>query len=148
MATSSIPARNSAVCSPSQVRTQPPERPGASPSSSPGPLVSALTNEVIHGSLGPRANRARRRRAPPDPLPPHQHRGPPADRDVAEQVFAPIVRLRRASALPTVDFCRNRLDEKFELTAVVAGREDNEAGQVNDRFRAATGSVTTHWGLL
>jgi hypothetical protein len=40
------------------------------------------------------------------------------------------------------------LDEQFELAAVLGRPEHDEAGQINDRFRAATGSVITHWGLL
>ncbi|GEM_PF-4599541 len=51
MTTTAIPARNAALCSPSQVRTQAPDRPGAKPNSIPGPVVSASTNEVIHGSV-------------------------------------------------------------------------------------------------
>ncbi len=42
----------------------------------------------------------------------------------------------------------HRLDEQLELTAVLARRQHDKAGQVNDRFRAATDSVSTHWGLL
>jgi hypothetical protein len=52
--TSSISARNSTVCAASQLRTHAPDRPGASPSSTPGvPVsarVSASTNEVNQGS--------------------------------------------------------------------------------------------------
>jgi hypothetical protein len=37
---------------------------------------------------------------------------------------------------------------QLQLTAVLAGCEDHELGQVNDHLRAATGSVSTHGGLL
>ena len=50
MTTSWIAARNSSVCSLSQSRTQPPVRPGANPSSDPGPSTLQSTNEVSHGS--------------------------------------------------------------------------------------------------
>ncbi len=56
--------------------------------------------------------------------------------------------LRRTTALATMDISRHRLDEQLELAAVLTRRQHDEAGQVNNRFRAATGSVSTHWGLL
>jgi hypothetical protein len=56
--------------------------------------------------------------------------------------------LRPTATHPTVDNRGVGLDEQLELAAVLARREHGEAGQVNDRFRAATGSVSTHWGLL
>jgi hypothetical protein len=43
-------SRNAAACSASHSRTQPPVRPGASPSSDPGPSREQSTNEVSHGS--------------------------------------------------------------------------------------------------
>src|SRR5690606_32871742 len=51
------------------------------------------------------------------------------------------------TAPATVDLGRGGLDEQLELAAVLARGENDEAGQVNDGFRAATGSVSTHWGL-
>src|SRR5690606_1724571 len=47
----------------------------------------------------------------------------------------------------TVDLGRGGLDQQLELAAVLARGEDDETGQVNDGLRAATGSVSTHWGL-
>jgi len=56
------PDRNSGVCSASQLFTQPPERPGASPSSSPRRAGSASTNDVSQGSerLHPVVSRSQR----------------------------------------------------------------------------------------
>jgi hypothetical protein len=51
MTATSTASRKAGVCSASQVFTQAPVRPGARPSNTPGPVVSALTNEVGHGSL-------------------------------------------------------------------------------------------------
>ena len=48
--TISIASRNASVCSASQSRTQPPVRPGANPSSDPGPSREQSTKEVSHGS--------------------------------------------------------------------------------------------------
>src|SRR5215203_4481871 len=50
MITISIRFRKASVCSPSQSRTQPPVRPGANPSSDPGPSREQSTNDVSHGS--------------------------------------------------------------------------------------------------
>src|SRR6187455_2092897 len=49
MITISTAARNCSVCSPSQSRTQPPDRPGANPSSDPGPSEEQSTKLVNHG---------------------------------------------------------------------------------------------------
>ena len=48
--TSSTVSRNAAVCSASHSRTQPPVRPGDSPSRLPGPSREQSTNDVSHGS--------------------------------------------------------------------------------------------------
>jgi hypothetical protein len=50
MTTSSIAFRNASVCSASQSRTQAPVRPGANPSSDPGPSAEQSTKLVSHGS--------------------------------------------------------------------------------------------------
>src|SRR5215213_1870776 len=50
MTTISTLRRNASVCSPSQSRTHAPVRPGAKPSSDPGPSREQSTNEVSHGS--------------------------------------------------------------------------------------------------
>src|SRR5215203_1074532 len=50
MTTISILLRKVSVCSPSQSLTQDPVRPGANPSSDPGPSAEQSTNEVSHGS--------------------------------------------------------------------------------------------------
>jgi hypothetical protein len=50
MTTISILFRKASVCSPSQSLTHPPVRPGANPSSDPGPSREQSTNEVSHGS--------------------------------------------------------------------------------------------------
>ena len=47
--TSSMPSRNSWDCWPNQSTTQAPDLPGTNPSSRPGVVVSAFTNEVIQG---------------------------------------------------------------------------------------------------
>jgi len=56
------PARKATSCSASQLFTQPPERPGASPSSRPRLVGSASTNDVSQGSerLHPVASRSQR----------------------------------------------------------------------------------------
>jgi hypothetical protein len=64
--------RKCSVCRPSQVRTHAPDRPGASPSSTPAPAVSASTNEVSHGSdrrhpCGSSSHRTRRARVSSTP---------------------------------------------------------------------------------
>src|SRR5690606_13443645 len=51
------------------------------------------------------------------------------------------------TAPATADLGRRGLDQQLELAAVLARGENDEAGQVNDGLRAATGSVSTHWGL-
>jgi hypothetical protein len=63
-------------------------------------------------------------------------------------VFAPVVDLSQTTTLATMDINGQGLDEQLELAAVLARGQHHESGQVNDRFRAATGSVSTHWGLL
>jgi hypothetical protein len=50
MITISMAFRKASVCSPSQVFTQPPMRPGANPSSDPGPSAEQSTKLVSHGS--------------------------------------------------------------------------------------------------
>src|SRR5215207_8320249 len=50
MTTISILLRKVSVCSPSQSLTQDPVRPGANPSSDPGPSAEQSTNKVSHGS--------------------------------------------------------------------------------------------------
>jgi len=47
-----------------------------------------------------------------------------------------------------VDNIGGGLDEQLKLAAILTRGQDGESGQVNDRFRAATGSVSIHWGLL
>jgi plasmid stabilization system protein ParE len=39
-------------------------------------------------------------------------------------------------------------DKQLHLAAILTSRQHDKAGQVNNRFRAATGSVSTHGGLL
>ncbi len=51
MTTTSIAARKVGVCSASQSRTHAPDRPGASPSILPGPVVSASTKDISQGSV-------------------------------------------------------------------------------------------------
>ena len=51
MTTTSIAARNPGLCSLSQSFTHAPDRPGANPSIQPGPVVSASTKLVSHGSV-------------------------------------------------------------------------------------------------
>ena len=50
MTTMSIRVRNAVVCAASQSLTQPPVRPGANPSSDPGPSDEQSTKLVSHGS--------------------------------------------------------------------------------------------------
>ena len=61
--TTSTASRKSALCSASQSFTHAPERPGASPSIRPGPVVSASTNEVSQGSVRRQWASARTHRA-------------------------------------------------------------------------------------
>jgi hypothetical protein len=62
-------------------------------------------------------------------------------------MFAPVMYLSPTTAPTTMDIGDLGLYEKLKL-AVLAGRQHDQAGQINDGFRAATGSVITHWGLL